>query len=54
MTNSIKAFRDVKETHTSYLVFVDIFEPIVNDAMQTSLRGMAFQICWLVKRDKKN
>ena len=42
MTNSIKAFRDVKKAPTSYLVFVDIFEPIVNDAMQISLRGMTF------------
>ena len=40
-------------SHASYLVFTDIFETIVNDAMQTSLRGMTFQICWLVRRDKR-
>ena len=45
MTNNIKAFKDVKKTHSSYLVFVDIFKAIVNDAMQACLREMTFQIC---------
>ena len=49
-------FNDVKKTdtiYTSYLLFVNIFKHIVNDAMRNNLCGMTFQICWLVGRDKR-
>ena len=42
MINGIKAFRYIKKTHAGYLVFVNIIKPIINDAMQTCLREMAF------------
>ena len=42
MINGIKTFGDIKKTHAGYLIFVDIIKPIIDDAMQTCLRGMAF------------
>ena len=42
MINGIKAFGYIKKTHASYLVLFNIIKPIIDDAMQTCLRGMAF------------
>ena len=42
MINGIKAFGYIKKTHAGYLVFVNIIKPIIDDAMQTCLRGIAF------------
>ena len=35
-------FGYIKKTHAGYLVFVKIIKPIIDDAMQSCLRGMAF------------
>ena len=53
MIDSIKAFGDVKKSHTGYLVFVIILKPNINDSMRTSLHGMAFEVCRLVGSDKR-
>ena len=52
MINGTKAFGDIKKTHACYLVFVNIIQPIIDDAKQTCLRGMAFKVCRLVECDK--
>ena len=42
MVDSIKALGDIKKTHADYMAFVNILKPIIDDAMQTCLRGNAF------------
>ena len=43
MTDGIKAFWNIWKADTSGLIIIYILQPVINNAVKTSLRGVTFQ-----------